>query len=93
VRFHDPLAAGVVFEPDLCTYEAGVVLTDVTRPGDEAARTFFTAAKTLPDAPRAFTQRVARGVKARAFFDHYFAVVSDRVVTAPGRFLPPPQSL
>jgi purine nucleosidase len=94
VRFHDPLAAAAVFEPDLCTYDAGVVLADVTRRGDEAARTFFTAAKSLPDAGRAFGQRVAKGVKARAFFDHYFATVSDRIVAAPERrFLPPPQSL
>ena len=93
VRFHDPLAAAMVFEPDLCTCEPGVVLTDVTRPSDEAGRTFFTAARSLPDAGRAFGQRVAKGVKTRAFFDHYFATVSDRIVTAPGRFLPPPQSL
>lgn len=94
VVFHDPLAAAVVFEPELCTYEAGVVLNDVTRPGDEAARTFFTAAKTLPDAGRTFGQRVAKGVKGRAFFEHYFETVSDRVVAAsPRRYLPPPPAL
>jgi purine nucleosidase len=93
VRFHDPLAAAIVFEPDLCTCEAGVVLADVTRPGGEAGRTFFTAARTLPDAGRTFGQRVAKGVKAKAFFEHYFATVSDRIVAAPGRFLPPPKSL
>ena len=92
VVFHDPLAAAAVFEPDLCSYDPGVVLNDFARPGDEAARTFFTPAKSLSDAGRAFGQRVAKGVKARAFFEHYFATVSDRLIAAPApsRYLPPP---
>jgi purine nucleosidase len=99
VTFHDPLAAALVFEESLCAYEAGVAMNDVTRPGDEAGRTFFAPAKQLPDAPRAFGQRVAKGVKVRPFFDHYFATVSDTLVSAGppgaggGRYLPPPPGL
>jgi len=94
VTFHDPLAAALVFEESLCTYEAGVAMNDVTHPGEEAARTFFAPAKQLPDAQRAFGQRVAKGVKVRPFFDHYFATVSDTVVSAGARrYLPPPPGL
>ena len=91
VALHDPLAAALVFEPGLCTYEHGAARVDITRPGDEAARTFFAPAKALPDPSRPFGQRVAKGVKVRAFFDHYFATVSDALVApAARRYLPPP---
>jgi purine nucleosidase len=94
VTFHDPLAAALVFEESLCTYEAGVVMNDVTRPGEEAARTFFAPARHVPDSSRAFGQRVARGVKVKPFFDHYFATVCDVTVSpAAGRYLPPPPPL
>jgi purine nucleosidase len=94
VTFHDPLAAALVFEESLCTYEAGVARNDAARPGDEAAHTFFAPGRQLPDSPRGFGQRVAKGVKVRPFFEHYFATVSDAVVAgAPRRYLPPPAGL
>lgn len=98
IVFHDALAAVLVFDPPLCTYEEGVVMVDVTRPGEEAARTFFAPAKSLPGAAdgqrRSFRQSVAKGVKVNPFFDAYFATVSDTAVApAPGRYLPPPPDL
>lgn len=60
VTFHDPLAAAVLLEPNLCSYKNGVVnldiATGVTRWTDDA------------DAPT----RVTRDVSAAAFFDFYF---------------------
>jgi len=94
VTFHDPLAAALVFEESICTYESGIVMNDVTRRGEEAARTFFAPARQVPDSSRAFGQRVAKGVKVKPFFDHYFATVSDATVApAAGRYLPPPPAL
>ena len=72
--FHDPLAAAVVFEPDVCTYETGVVRMALDRPGEEAARTYF-AADRAASSGRASNHRVARGVKVERFFDEYFNIV------------------
>jgi inosine-uridine nucleoside N-ribohydrolase len=94
VTLNDPLAAALVFDESLCTWETGVAMNDVTRPGEEAARTYFTKTKQLRDAPLAFGHCVAKGVKVRPFFDHYFATVSDGVVEpAARRYLPPPRGL
>src|SRR5204862_1890057 len=41
VSFNDPLAAAVLFAPDLCTFETGLVTMAVNAPGEDAARTFF----------------------------------------------------
>ena len=71
VTFNDPLAAAVVFAPDLCTYEGGVVTMKVDQPGEDAARTYFAADRTAPDRPA--PHRVARGVKLDRFFDEYFS--------------------
>ena len=92
VTFHDPLAAALVFEEKLCSLDVGVVALDITRPGDEAARTFFATAKSLPVASNGFGHRVAKGVKVGPFLDHYFGTVSDVVVApAAGGYLPAPQ--
>ena len=66
VTFHDPLAAAVIFRPDLCTYEDGVV--EVTVSSDE---------KTQGDTPfrkGAGPHRVAKTVKPEEFFSEYFSV-------------------
>lgn len=69
VIFHDPLAATVIFEPDLCTFQSGSVDIDVpTEP--HLARTRF-----HKDAARG-PHQVAVSVNAEAFFEHYFATVT-----------------
>ncbi len=68
IKFHDPLAAALVFEPDLCAYESGraAVLADdaplagLTRWNDKDA-----------GAPHT----VAVDVDPERFFAHYFGVV------------------
>lgn len=71
--FNDPLAAAIVFEPDLCTYEYGTVTMAVDRPGEDAARTFFAADRAAGD--RSSRQRVAKGVRVDRFFQDYFDTV------------------
>ena len=68
--FHDPLAAAAVFDPDVCTWETGVVTMQVERPGEEAARTYFAADRAAAPG-RASNHHVARGVKVERFFDEY----------------------
>jgi inosine-uridine nucleoside N-ribohydrolase len=74
VTYNDPLAAAVVFAPDLCTFETGVVTMVVNAPGEDAAKTFFApdraAAGRERDGPS--NHRVAKGVKVERFFDEYF---------------------
>jgi purine nucleosidase len=67
VVFHDPLAAACVFDPSLCTWEAGTVEVELqsTR---LAGHTTFTPA---PDG----AHRIARTVDAGRFLDHYFEIV------------------
>jgi purine nucleosidase len=60
IVFHDPLAAALVFAPELCKYERGVVTIE---PG--TARTLFT-----PD--RSGTDDVAVEVNAPAYFSEFF---------------------
>ena len=71
VTFNDPLAAAVVFAPDLCTYEAGRVTMNVDRAGEDAARTYFAPDRAASPA-RASNHRVARGVRVERFFEEYF---------------------
>ena len=87
--FNDPLAAAVAFEPDLCTYEHGVVTMAVDRPGEEAARTFFAADRASPE--RSSRQHVAKGVKVDRFFQHYFDIVCGAL--AAEDFRPPASGL
>ena len=86
VTFNDPLAAAVVFAPEVCTYESGVVTMAIDRAGEDAARTFF-APDRAAAAPRASNHRVARGVRPERFFEEYFGALCPAV--RPGRFLPP----
>ena len=65
VVFHDPLAAAVVFRPELCEYEDGRVAVDVTPDDPRAGRTNFS--------PGPGPHRVARGVDAQGFFDEFFS--------------------
>ena len=70
VTYNDPLAAAVVFDSEVCTYEAGVVGMVVDRGGEQAARTYFAPGRAAPDRPA--NHRVARGVRVDRFFAEYF---------------------
>jgi purine nucleosidase len=75
VTYNDPLAAAVVFAPDLCTFETGVVTMAVDAPGEDAAKTFLApdrAASGRSERDRPSNHRVAKGVKVERFFDEYF---------------------
>jgi purine nucleosidase len=64
ITFHDPLAAAVVFHPELCSYAPGEVEIDVA--GRAATR--FTPGP-------GGRHRVAVDVDVDAFFAHYFDVI------------------
>jgi inosine-uridine nucleoside N-ribohydrolase len=68
ICFHDPLAGAVVFKPELCTYEEGRV--DVDLKSDHAPGMTFLD-RNAEEKPH----RVAMGVDADAFFEHYFQIV------------------
>lgn len=67
ITFHDPLAAAGVFAPDLCSYDCAGVEVETT--GDHPGRTV-----PHPTGDAAGDQ-LARTVRARAFFDHFFATL------------------
>lgn len=62
--FHDPLAAAAIFEPDLCDYAKGRVIST-----PEDAHTYFESGPG--------NDRVAATVKSREFFDHFFSVMRE----------------
>ena len=68
VTFHDPLAAALVFEPELCGYDNGVVSVDIAgeRPG----------LTRLEQRGEAGPHRVCNDVRPEAFFQHYADVLN-----------------
>jgi inosine-uridine nucleoside N-ribohydrolase len=68
MTFHDPLAAAVIFEPDLCDYLEGHVQV-VLHEEPLAGLTRFTPTKEEPP------HRIASAVRPDSFFEHYFATV------------------
>lgn len=66
ITFHDPLAAAVLFEPDLCTYRAGKVHSPTST--QEPGATVFELDETGG-------HRVADTVDVARFFEHYFEVL------------------
>jgi len=68
ITFHDPLAAAILFEPDLCTYESGLVTVE-TQSQSLAGLTHFRSQELNPP------HRIAVTVDEKAFFRHYFEVV------------------
>jgi len=67
ITFHDPLAAALLFNPTLCTYETGTVETPLERDPKLWGRTLFAPSPTGP-------HRIARQVDPQAFFTEYFSV-------------------
>jgi purine nucleosidase len=68
VTFHDPLAAACVFEPELCTYQSGLVEVELQSGRLIGYTDFRTDTPTKP-------HQVAAAVNPDAFFTHYFQVV------------------
>lgn len=67
ITFHDPLAAALIFHPELCTYESGKVQVADAK-GDKTSGHTTLVAEKGPD-------RVAKTVDVDAFFREYFEVV------------------
>jgi inosine-uridine nucleoside N-ribohydrolase len=67
ITFHDPLAATLIFEPDLCTYAPGTV-TVVAAEGPLAGLTRWKVGG------EARPHRIASVVNSEKFFAHYFSV-------------------
>jgi purine nucleosidase len=66
ITFHDPLAAALIFRPEICTYEGGAVEVSFAE-DDHAGHTKLVAGKGA--------DRVAKTVDVDAFFAEYFNVV------------------
>lgn len=67
MTFHDPLAATLIFHPELCTYETGRIEVAYGKGADDSGHTRFVAGPG-PD-------RVAKTVDVDAFFGEYFRIV------------------
>jgi purine nucleosidase len=66
--FHDPLAAAILFHPELCTYEDGEVNLVIDPAAEKTGETRLTPVQ--GKAPH----RVAREVKVDEFFNEFFSV-------------------
>ncbi len=67
MTFHDPLAAALIFRPELCTYETGQVQVSYGVGDKDSGHT-----KLVPvDGP----DKVAKTVDVPAFFEEYFRIV------------------
>lgn len=66
LTFHDPLAAAVIFAPELCTYARGQVHIGLTEPAPSGKTEWSQDA----DGPH----EIAVTVDRAAFFDHFFGV-------------------
>lgn len=61
IVFHDPLAAACIFDPSICTYDAGMVKVMP----EDGATTFERGSG---------ADEIATGVDSGRFFEHYFSV-------------------
>ena len=69
ITFHDPLAGAVIFDPEICKYQAGTV--EVETDGTNCrGMTFWKPDTELKP------HRIALEVNADRFFEHYFSVTS-----------------
>ena len=69
ITFHDPLAAAIIFDESICTYETGQVTVELDDK-ELLGQTKLATNSGVGNAPHS----VALGVDAAKFFDHYFAV-------------------
>jgi purine nucleosidase len=70
VVFHDPLAATLIFDPNLCTYAGGTIKT-IIEDGPLAGLTHWKLGNNDNERPH----RIASVVSVDKFFEHYFSVV------------------
>lgn len=70
VTFHDPLAAAVVFEPDLCEYEYGTVEVELKSDHVLGMTHWLPQTESKP-------HRIAIDVDRERFFQHYFQTIVD----------------
>ena len=68
--FHDPLAAAVLFNADICTWQKGVV-----RVQTESGECYFDTGQAKKGKDPAHL--VANRVDVSRFFDHYFRIITD----------------
>lgn len=68
ITFHDPLAAAVLFQPDLCRYQDGHIGIELADPAVAGMALWNPFADPKP-------HRIAVEVDVERFFAHYFAVV------------------
>jgi len=68
ITFHDPLAAAVVFEPDLCECEEGEVNVEFADAARAGLTTWNAGVASQP-------HRIAVSVRPARVFENYFAVV------------------
>jgi purine nucleosidase len=71
LTLHDPLAAALLFAPQLCTYADGMVDVEVDSPKLAGLTAFQTNANETP-------HRISATVDQEAFFKHFFAVTAKR---------------
>lgn len=67
IMFHDPLAAAVIFKPELCMYEDGLVSVPCDNDPGKQGHTLFATGGAAP-------HRVAQRVDVNGFFEEYFSV-------------------
>ena len=68
VVFHDPLAAAVIFEPDICRYQKGLCSVELCNPEEQGMTVWNPNSEEKP-------HRIAVDVDPKRFFDHYFSVI------------------
>ncbi|KAF3008009.1 hypothetical protein E8E14_000843 [Neopestalotiopsis sp. 37M] len=71
--FHDPLAAAVIFQPDLCTWKQGKVSLDP----NTGATTFEPNTEVTSIEGRDGNDIVAATINPDKFFEHYFAIIKN----------------
>lgn len=69
ITFHDPLAAALLFNPELCDYETGKIEVTVSSDPAIGGRTIFT-----PDTASSSPHQVAKTVNVEQFFREFFSV-------------------
>jgi inosine-uridine nucleoside N-ribohydrolase len=68
ITYHDPLAAATIFEPEVCSYEKGIVTIDKT---DKPGKTIW------EPGGNSRPHEVAMTVKVDRYFEHFFNVVGN----------------
>lgn len=68
ITFHDPLAATIIFEPDVCKYQEGKVEVEIESKKLAGLTMWNPNASEKP-------HKIAVEVDPERFFDHYFSVV------------------